>query len=63
MLNRLVLALPLLFAVNNVFAETPDQTPDSLYLECIDTSDRVLFRAMRNLCDELATDNQIRNSS
>ena len=56
MLKNLIVVLILLMS-SSVFAQTPDQAPDFLYSQCVDVSDRAIFRAMRNLCDDDATDN------
>jgi hypothetical protein len=56
MLKNLIVVLILLMS-GSVFAETPSQAqaPDLLYQQCVDTSDRTIVRAMRNLCDDEAT--------
>ena len=57
MLKNLIVVLILLMS-GSVFAETPypAQAPDFIYSECVDVSDRAIFRAMRNLCDDVATE-------
>ena len=56
MLKNLIVVLILLMS-GSVFAETQAQAhaPDFLYFECVLPSDRTLFRALRNLCDDEAT--------